>query len=435
MRCTNDGKIEVETSLTTPNSGALTKLRQLIQLLGPGILMATAAIGGSHLVASTQAGAQFGWQLAILIFLVNVLKYPFFRAGVSYTISTRQTLQEGYAQLGKGYLLTSFVLNLVAAVVNAAALLMFAASLLGYFMPVTLSIQVLALIVLAASLLILIAGHFAALNNVAKLIMAVLVVATLTATVLAWQQGPVAPADYVSPSPWTFATIGFLVVTMGWMPAPIEISGITSLWLKQQCHQQQVTPKSALFDFNLGYFTTMILALVFLALGALVLHGNGQTLATGGIGFSQQLVNLYASTMGEWSRYLMALIAFLCIFGSAITVYDGYSRALAESFSLLRGQSSQVPENVFVRWLIIVAVVSFGIVLFFKSALLAMLSFAMTLAFITTPMFAWLNHKLVKSGNIKPELQGGVGLSVLTYAGLVYLFGFLAVFIAWKWIL
>ena len=46
--------------------------------LGPGILMATAAIGGSHLVASTQAGALFGWQLFWLIVVVNVLKYPFF---------------------------------------------------------------------------------------------------------------------------------------------------------------------------------------------------------------------------------------------------------------------------------------------------------------------------------------------------------------------
>ena len=44
---------------------------------GPGILMASAAIGGSHLVASTQAGALYGWQLAIMIILANFFKYPF----------------------------------------------------------------------------------------------------------------------------------------------------------------------------------------------------------------------------------------------------------------------------------------------------------------------------------------------------------------------
>ncbi len=31
--------------------------------LGPGILMASAAVGGSHIVSSTQAGAIYGWQL------------------------------------------------------------------------------------------------------------------------------------------------------------------------------------------------------------------------------------------------------------------------------------------------------------------------------------------------------------------------------------
>ena len=415
-------------------TGPLHSLQKLIRLLGPGVLMATAAIGGSHLVASTQAGAQFGWQLALLIFLVNVLKYPFFRAGVSYTISTQQTLQYGYYQMGKGYLFISFALNIIAAVVNSAALLLFSASLLGYFLPITLPILWLSGIVLVASLVILIAGHFAALNKVAKLIMLILVIATLSATAMAFYQGPVAPDDFISPSPWTLATVGFLVVTMGWMPAPIEISLITSLWLKQQCASQQVTPRAALFDFNLGYITTLLLALVFLALGALVLHGSGQDLASGSVGFSHQLVSLYASTIGEWSRYLIALIAFLCIFGSCITVYDGYSRALAEGFSLLKGQS-QTTNKQFVRWLLFVAIASFSIVLFFNSALLAMLGFAMTLAFITTPMFAWLNHKLVYNTDIKPEIRGGFGLKLLSYAGLVYLFSFLVLFIVWKWFL
>ncbi|HIP76402.1 MAG TPA: divalent metal cation transporter, partial [Psychromonas hadalis] len=56
------------------------KLRRMINSLGPGVMMATAAVGGSHLVASTKAGAMFGWQLVGLILLVNLLKYPFFRA-------------------------------------------------------------------------------------------------------------------------------------------------------------------------------------------------------------------------------------------------------------------------------------------------------------------------------------------------------------------
>ena len=58
--------------------------------LGPGIVLAAAAVGGSHLVASTKAGAMYGWQLIGLIVLVNVFKYPFFKAGVQYTMGTKK---------------------------------------------------------------------------------------------------------------------------------------------------------------------------------------------------------------------------------------------------------------------------------------------------------------------------------------------------------
>ena len=70
--------------------------------LGPGILMASAAIGGSHLISSTQAGARFGWQLAFVIVVANLLKYPFFRFGPQYTVESGRSLVEGYARRADG---------------------------------------------------------------------------------------------------------------------------------------------------------------------------------------------------------------------------------------------------------------------------------------------------------------------------------------------
>ncbi|TNH14954.1 divalent metal cation transporter, partial [Testudinibacter sp. TR-2022] len=75
--------------------------RSKLQALGPGILMASAAVGGSHLIASTQSGAIYGWQLAIIIILANLFKYPFFRFGAQYTLDTGNTLLEGYRQKGR----------------------------------------------------------------------------------------------------------------------------------------------------------------------------------------------------------------------------------------------------------------------------------------------------------------------------------------------
>ena len=55
---------------------------KIISKLGPGLLFAGAAIGVSHLVQSTRAGAEFGWGLIWALILVNIFKYPFFQYGL-----------------------------------------------------------------------------------------------------------------------------------------------------------------------------------------------------------------------------------------------------------------------------------------------------------------------------------------------------------------
>ena len=85
-----------------------TKLKNL----GPGLLFAGAAIGVSHLVQSTRAGADFGMGLIWALLLVNLFKYPFFQYGPRYATATGESLLDGYLKLGKGVLVTYFILNI-----------------------------------------------------------------------------------------------------------------------------------------------------------------------------------------------------------------------------------------------------------------------------------------------------------------------------------
>ena len=396
-----------------------------LQALGPGILLATAAIGGSHIVASTQAGALFGWQLALLILLVNVLKYPFFRFGVEYSLQSGETLLQGYQRQSRWYLLGFVWLNLVAAVVNTAGVLILTAALLQYFIPVQLSLTVLCCLLLAVCLLVLLAGQYRLLDKVSKWVMVLLTFTTLTAAVIAWQQGMQAPADYVAPSPWQLAYLGFLVALMGWMPAPIEISAINSLWLKAKQQHQPISLANGMFDFHLGYWSTTALALVFLSLGALVQFGSAQEVALAGGSYIQQFVGIYAKTIGDWSTLLVALVAFLCMFGTTLTVLDGYARTINESFQLLGWQKSNSTRSYSV-WLVLQAMAGLAVILFFKSALGPMLTFAMSLAFVTTPVFAWLNYRLMQRAG-----QMSTWIRALSWLGLLYLFGFALLFLWW----
>ncbi len=337
------------------------KIKNIYKIFGPGILMATAAIGGSHLVSSTQAGALFGWSLAIFILLINFFKYPFFLANVQYTMATKKSLIEGYASLGNSWLWLFTILAVIAAVVNTAAVSMFAASLLGYFIPIQLTINILSFIIIFACILILIAGKYNLLNNVSKIIMITLSIATVVAVVMAVTKdvNSALADDFISPSAWTIASLGFIVILTGWMPAPIEISSIGSIWLKNQIKQTNINAKNALLDFNVGFIVTAILAIFFLALGALVLHGSAYEFKDG-IAFSHQLVTMYSTVIGDWSRLLIAFIAFACMFGTSITVIDGYGRAVAEAFSLIRKNRSASNRSVAI-WTIFISIIGFSL--------------------------------------------------------------------------
>lgn len=400
-------------------------LQTRLNAMGPGIIMAAAAVGASHLVASTQAGALFGWELIWLILLVNILKYPFFRFGVQYTLNNQESLIEGYQRKGRVYLLVFTGLNIIAAVVNTAGVLILTASLLQYFIPGDLSLTILCLLLLAVSLAILLAGHYKLLDSISKVIMLILTITTVIAVLFAWQKGSAAPADFVNPSPWQLSMLAFLVAMMGWMPVPIEISAINSLWLRSKQKLTKVSLSDGLFDFNTGYFVTVFLALVFVALGALVQFGTDQEIAMVGAAFAQQLVSMYAETIGEWSRLLVALIAFLCMFGTTLAVMDGYARTLDESFFLLRGSKAERKTRTLNLWIVTQAFAGMAVILFFQTSLNLMLTFAMTLAFITTPVFAWLNFSLVRSEQLNPWMNR------LAWAGMIYLSVFSLFFVYW----
>ncbi|MFB2720131.1 Nramp family divalent metal transporter [Shewanella xiamenensis] len=405
-----------------------------IKAMGPGVLMAAAAIGASHLVSSTRAGAEFGWQLAWVILGVNLLKYPFFAAGARYTAATGESLLHGYLKQGRGYLWLFTGLNVIASIASTAGVCMLTAAMLTQFIP--LPIDVLALLVLISSLLLLILGHYSLLDRLTKIIMFALTLTTLIAVALALDHVKPLASQFISPSPWQWAHVGFLVAMMGWMPAPIEVSAWNSLWLLEKQKTSPVTPSQALLDFNLGYIVTALLAVVFLALGALVMHGSGEHFSESGAQFANQLINLYSQVMGGESRYLIGIVAFLCIFSTTVTVIDGYSRTLNMGWQLLtRATVTEVQSDKRLTGIMLsVSALGLLLILFFKGALLPLLEFVMILAFMTTVVFAWLNYRLMTSSQLPEADRYGTKMKCLSWIGLSYLLIFAVLFIYWYWV-
>ncbi|MFV2030180.1 NRAMP family divalent metal transporter [Neisseria sp. S1] len=397
-----------------------------LRAMGPGILLASAAVGGSHLIASTQAGALYGWQLAIIILLVNVLKYPFFYFSTHYTLDTGKSLVEGYAEKSRVYIWIFLFLTVASSTISSGAVALITAVIVKTAIPtLPLSVNMLAVGVMLATLLVLLLGHYRVLDGITKLIMISLTVATIAAAMIAAGRGMQMVPDFVEPSPWNMASLAFIIALMGWMPAPLEATSINSMWVTAKQKLDPTNYKDAMFDFNIGYAVSTILALIFLALGALVQYGNGEAVEMVGGKYIGQLINMYAATIGEWSRLLVAFIAFACMFGTTLTLLDGYGRVNAETVRLL-SQSKQHSNRSVVFWTCWSAFSGLAVILWFNSALAEMLRFAMISAFLSAPVIAWLNYSLVRSTH---RHAISVPMNLLAVAGLVYLIGFTLIFV------
>lgn len=407
----------------------------LLRAIGPGILMAGAAIGVSHVVQSTRAGASYGLEIIWLVLLVNILKYPFFEAGHRYTVATGETLLDGYKRLGKGFLYGFLALNSFTAVISIAGVTFVTAILtpkigpLADLRPQTISAGLLVLILLLLSL-----GSYKWLDRIIKVMMFVLFVATVAAFFKA-SSNPNTPVEgFIGPELWTIAALPFLIALMGWMPAPIELSVWQSLWLKacEEERKEKITRSQATVDFHVGYIMTTLLALMFVALGAWVMYGSGEQFAASSVGFTNQFVNLYTTKLGEWTRWIIEAAAFTTLLSTSITVIDAYPRSLAAGIQIAR---PSLPKSARFWHILMISICSFIgwlIITFSSKNLTTLIDLITTAAFLTGPVFAYLNLRLVLSDHMPKAFRLNLPRKVLAWVGLAYLVGFSALFIWWR---
>ena len=394
----------------------------LWKAIGPGILVACAAVGGSHLVWSTQAGATFGWALLWLVLLANILKFPFFLYGQRYTAATGESLLDGYRRHGRVYVWIFLAINILTGTINIASVGMLSGALLAGYGIAGISIPHLTVALIVGCTLLLLIGHYKLLDVLAKVIIVVLAIGTVAAVVLAIPNRPEIPADFVAPSPYTWASFAFLISLLGWMPAPVDLSAWSSLWMfsreKQTGHF--ATVKESSIDFYLGYISASVMALLFVALGALVMFGTGNTFSSSGSAFSIQLVNLYTETIGSWSHGLILSAAFITMFSTTLTCLDGYPRSLAACCTLLKEMPASRFTTIHRVWMVISALGASFVVLFFVKYLIQLLTFAAVVSFVTSPILAMINYKVMNGANVPADKRPGMILKIISWLGIIF---------------
>ena len=389
----------------------------IIKKLGPGLLFAGAAIGVSHLVQSTRAGADFGFGLLWALLLSNIFKYPFFLFGPKYSIATGESLLDGYYKLGKYVLLIYLILSLVTMFTIQTAVTIVTAGLAIELFGFTSNITVWACIIIAICLLVLLIGKYKLLDNLMKFVIILLTISTLLAVIFAgfktnqsFELTQVFPKETIE--------IAFLVAFMGWMPAPLDISIWQSIWtLEKKKKEKIISEKEIIFDFNIGYITTIILGICFIALGTLVMYNSGENFSNQGGIFAKQLINLYTISIGDQAFLVIAIAAFTTMFSTTITCLDASPRTMKKTFELFR-LNRLANYNL---WIMILAFGTLLIFVFFMSEMGLLVKIATILSFITAPFYAIVNFKLINSKHTPKEFRPSKFINLLSVLGIIFL--------------
>ena len=235
---------------------------------------------------------------------------------------------------------------------------------------------------------------------------------------------------------WSAAGLTFLLALMGWMPTPLDVAVWPSLWILEKSRQsgRRPTMREGLLDFHVGYGATAVLAVAFVAFGALVMHGTGEELPASGLAFARRLVDMYAATLGAWSRWLIALVAFITMFSTTLTVLDGYARTLAGGWGLLAGWSAERRRLAGLVLLPAVAGLALVIVAFLMRTMTALVDLVTVLAFLAAPLIGWLNFAAVRGDVVPREHRPGTVLTAWSRAGMMFLCGFGLVWIWARWL-
>ncbi|MDA3928798.1 MAG: Nramp family divalent metal transporter [Prolixibacteraceae bacterium] len=404
--------------------------------IGPGLMWAGAAIGVSHLVQSTRAGADFGFQLAGVLLIANLIKYPFFQFGPRYAIATGESLIDGYRRMGKWAVVLFLLLTVGTMFTIQAAVTSVTVGIINSIFPSSFSTVQITIFLLLLCAVIVLVGHYKALDRLMKVIILLLSLSTLIAFVVALTS--MEPTNFAQSNSfeWNVSNVAFLIALVGWMPSAIDISVWNSLWTLAKIKSTGYRPKlkEVLFDFNLGYFGTVIMSLIFLGLGALVMYPSGESFDAGGTQFANQFFALYTQSIGSWAFVIIATAALATMFSTTLTVLDAYPRVLNPVIGAIIPRANKASTLRKLNYLWIVLLVTGAVVLIseFSGKMKLLVDLATTISFITAPVLGFLNLKAILGKNVKKQYQPSKSLRILSWFSLTVLAFFALYYILMK---
>ena len=400
--------------------------------LGPGLLFAATAVGVSHLVQSTRAGAEFGLTLLILILAACAIKYPAFRFGAEYAALTGRTVLSGYEKQGRWLLALILLATFVEGVGVVPAVTLVTVGLGMNLLGAHVNAIVATVTTVLVASIVLMVGRYRVLENITRVFVALFAVLTVLAT-LAAIAGISPGQSLAAPFELNESNLFFSVSVAGWMPIGLGGSIFLSAWViaRGRTLGQPVSERVALFDFHVGFITSIVLAFCFLIMGTVVLLGREVELAGSSAAFAAQFVGIFTEVIGQWTELIVGVAAITVMLSTVLAVVDGFPRVYANVVTKLARGAGVPSEERLYRGFLWFQIVTSGAVLYaLPRSFGAFIDFITALGFLTAPVVAFMNHRIMFFGEIPQDRQPPewvrywsiAGTSVLALIFPIYLY-------------
>ena len=144
-----------------------------------------------------------------------------------------------------------------------------------------------------------------------------------------------------------------------------------------------------------------------------------------GVEFAGQLIQLYTSSLGQTTYILIAVATFSTMLSTTITTLDASPRAMSKTIQLLFNKD----KSYYLPWLLVLGLGTGAIFLFLLSEMGQLVQIATVLSFVTAPLYAYLNFRLILSKQMPKKYQPSQGLKILSVISLLFLSSFTIIYL------
>lgn len=339
----------------------------------------------------------------MLIIAVCVLKYPLFRFAADYAAATGESLVAGYRRQGRLLVAIMFIAAAIEAVAALAGVSLVTAGIARWLfsLPGTDLHAALGILVVTGALVAF--GRYRLLESFTSVFVVVFSLLVVFATAASLPILLDAPLNQFSAFPPSSENLSFATAVAGWMPIGNTAAIMLAGWILAKPDIAEHTRLAvARFDFNLGYLTSVVLALCFLVMGTAAMHSSIQTLPTGGAAYTAVFVDMFAVSIGEYSRIPVAIAALTVMYSTLLAITDGFPRML-QSFLGEFGITAADEVSERRGYLIALSLVMLAaavLLTFFLRSFTAFIDLVTITGFIAAPIVAWANYRVIRGGNV-----------------------------------